>query len=130
MAHRNLETLLKIDAAFGRGDVAEIFSYFTDDVVAHINGKSSLAGDHRGRGTLMALFGRYMQALGPTPVVETHAQLADDDHGVQLQSLHAEKGGRTIDVKNVTIYHFRDGKVSEMWSVDDDPYAADAFYDG
>jgi ketosteroid isomerase-like protein len=129
MAHRNLEMLKKIDAAFGTGNVEEIFSYFADDVLAHISGKSSLAGDHRGKDKLMALFGRYMAALGEAPVVETHAQLADDDHGVQLQTLHAEKGGRTLDVKNITIYHFREGKVSEMWSVDDDPYAADAFYD-
>jgi hypothetical protein len=129
MANRNLETLQKIDAAFGAGNPEEIFSFFTDDVVAHISGKSSMAGDHKGKQTLMALFGRYMAALGANPVVETHALLADDTHGVQLQTLRSAKGSRKLDVKNITIYHFRDAKISEMWTVDDDPQAADAFYD-
>jgi ketosteroid isomerase-like protein len=36
-------------AAVQRGDWATGFGFFTDDVTLHVPGRSSLAGEHRGR---------------------------------------------------------------------------------
>ena len=129
MAHPNEDLLRSQDEAFSRGDLEGFFSTVHDDVVVHVSGNSSIAGDHRGIDAIKELFGRYMQALGDDPKVETHAILADDEHGVALQSVSARKGDREAEIKTANIYHFRDGKISELWTVDLDQRAADELYD-
>lgn len=129
MAHPHAELLKRQDEAAAQGDVDGVMATFTDDVILHIAGRSSMAGEHKGKEAMAGMFGKYMASLGDDPQFETHAILADDDHAVQLQRVRASKAGQTLDVHTVNVVHFRDGLISEMWSVDDDPYSADPFYD-
>lgn len=129
MAHPNEKLLRELDAALSGGDIPKAFSYFADDVVAHIGGKSKLAGDYKGRDELMATFGRFMQALGEDPVLETHDIVAGDTHGFQLQTFNGKRGGQSITLNGVGIFHFANGKISEAWFLDEDPYKADPWYD-
>ena len=129
MAHPNEELLRRQDEAFRKGDVGALFDTFTDDVKFHGAGSSSLSGDYEGKDALVELFGRYIQAVGENPQFENHDILANDEHGVALQTLRATKGDRSIEIRSVAIYHFRDGKVSEWWTVDMNQAESDAFYD-
>ena len=129
MAHPNAEVLKRGDEALARGDMDAFWADVTDDVKLHAMGNSSLGGDHEGKEKVSEVFGRYIEALGGSPEIETHAILADDEHGVQLQVIRARKGDRSIEIQTINIFHFRDGKVSEVWSVDMDQRAADEFYD-
>ena len=129
MAHPNEKLLRDLDEALTGGDLPKAFSYFADDVVAHIGGKSKLAGDFKGRDELMATFGRFMQALGENPVLETHDIVAGDTHGFQLQTFSGSRGGQSITLNGVGIFHFANGKISEAWFIDEDPYKADPWYD-
>ena len=129
MAHPNEELLRRAEEAQGRGDVQAMTDMFADDAVVHIGGRSKMAGDFKGRDQLIEVYGRFMQALGDVVEMTTHDILANDTHGIQLQSVTAERDGQRITIKAIGVLHFTNGKVSEAWFLDEDPYTADAWYD-
>jgi ketosteroid isomerase-like protein len=124
--HQNEQVLRDIDAAQEADDVEGFMSHFTDDVIIHMPGKSSLAGTYKGKGEFAEVFGRFMER-SPGYSFEAHAYLADDEHGISLQRSHYEREGKTLDTNDVFVAHFRDGKVSEFWLSTDDPYGVDEF---
>ena len=129
MAHPNEELLRKMDAALDSGDMDMAFSYFADDCIAHVGGRSALAGDYKGGDELKMTFGRFMQAMGEDPELETHDIVANDTHGFMLQTFKGKRGDKSITLNGLAVFHFANGKISEAWFVDEDPYAADAWYD-
>ena len=114
MAHPNAEVLRRADEAMERGDIEGFFSHYTEDVVVHATGSNRLAGDYKGLDQLQDLFGRFMEAMGEY-TFQNHAYLADDEHGITLQRGKSVRGGETREFNEVFVFHFRDGKISEMW---------------
>lgn len=129
MAHPNVELLQRLDDAFNAGDFDTVLAAFADDCAIHIAGRSKMAGDHHGKDSFGRIMGQYMESLGEDPDMETHAILADEHHGVMLQRARATKGGETISIDTVNVFHFGGGKITAMWSMDANPYEADPFYD-
>ena len=129
MAQANVDFMKRLDDAFNQGDFDTVLAAFSDDCKVHISGRSKMSGDHTGKDVFAGLMMQYMEALGGNPQMETHAILADDEHGVMLQRITATKGGQTIEIKTVNVFHISDGQITEMWSMDDNPYEADPFYD-
>src|SRR3990170_3461534 len=127
MPHANVQIMQAIDEAMKKGELDAFFSHFTDDVKSHVHGSNKLAGDYEGKGQLQELFGRFMEAAGASYTFENHAYLADEEHGVTLQVSRFEREGRTLQLQEAFILHFRDGKVSEMWYVPVDAAAFDAW---
>ncbi|MGQ0521120.1 MAG: nuclear transport factor 2 family protein [Actinomycetota bacterium] len=125
MAHPNAEVLRQADEAMERGDVEAFLSYYTDDVVVHVAGSSRLAGDYQGLDQFKDLFGRFMEAMGEYSF-QNHAYVADDEHGIILQRGKSVLGSETREFNEVFVFHFRDGKVSEMWYIPVDQAAVDA----
>lgn len=128
MAHPNEEMLRVQDEALAKGDVDTFWSLVTDDVLLHVAGRSSLAGDHKGKEAVQEVFGRYMASLGENPELNTHDILANDEHGVVMYETRVIKDGQSVSIRTVNIAHFRDGKVSELWTMDEDPFTADPIY--
>jgi len=126
MAHKNAGTLRRIDEAMLREDMEAFFAEFTPDVIAHVSGKNSLAGDYKGLDQFQSLFQQFMERAGEY-TFENHAYLADDEHGIVLKRGTYAKGGERLSIDEVSISHFRDGKVSEVWFVNADQPAFDAF---
>jgi uncharacterized protein len=124
--HPNEQLLRDADEAQTRGDVEAFASFYADDVVVHIPGKSSLAGDYKGKDQFMELFERFMERT-PQYSFESHDYLANDEHGIILQRSHYRRGDETLDANDIFVCHFRDGKISEFWFSSDDPYGTDAF---
>ena len=58
---------------------------------------------------------------------ENHAYLADDEHGVILQRSTAVREGKVLQLDEVFVFHFSDGKMSEMWYVPVDQAAFDSW---
>lgn len=124
--HPNAELLEQLDRAQQDGDLDAFFAGYTDDVIFHIGGSSSLAGEHRGKEKMKELMEKFVEAAGGY-VFEPHAHLADDEHGVVLQRGHFERDGRSLDVSEAFIFHFRDGKISEFWYLPVDQAGVDSF---
>jgi ketosteroid isomerase-like protein len=124
--HPNEKLLRDADEAMSRGDIAAFMSAHADDVVVHMPGKNSLAGVYKGKDQFAEAFQKFMERT-PELSFEPHAYLADDEHGVILQRTHYKRGDETLDTNDTFVCHFRDGKISEIWLVTDDPYGTDAF---
>lgn len=129
MAHPNEEALRASDAAISQGNPQPMFDLFADDAIVHIGGRNKMSGDYKGKAALMEMFGTFMQSLGENPVLESHEILANDTHGIQLNTARASRGGKSIEIQGVGIFHFNGGKISEAWFHDMDPYTADPWYD-
>jgi ketosteroid isomerase-like protein len=130
MAHRNEELLRESFAAFQRGDMEALQNtYFAEDIKYHVAGRSQVAGDYEGVGAVLGLFARLFELSGGTLTVELHDVVANDDHGVALFALRAERNGRTLDDNEILTAHpTADGKAAEVWTVTNDPYGFDEFW--
>jgi hypothetical protein len=126
MTHPNVELLRQSDKAMESGDIEGFLGHFADDVAVHLGGRSSLAGDYRGKDQFQEAFGRFMEAAGEYSF-DNHAYLADDEHGVFLQKGTFSKDGRTFQTNEVIVVHIGDGKITEMWYLPADQAGFDAF---
>jgi uncharacterized protein len=129
-AQSNAETMRKGYAAFSRGDMDALRNeLFTADIVWHQGGRNQTSGDYRGADAVVALFGKLFQLTDGTFRVEVHDVLASEEHAVVLARVHAQRAGKSIEHGDYShVCHFRDGKLSEAWIVDVDPYELDEFF--
>ena len=128
MAHPNEDLLRKGYAAFGEGDLDTVMGLFADDIKWHVPGRNPLAGDYSGKEEVGAFLGRAMELTNGTFRVDVHDLLANDDHGVALVHLTAERDGKSLDSNDVHVWHIRDGRATEQWIHPGDQYAADEFW--
>lgn len=114
--------------AFGRGDMATLRDLMLPDVKLHATGRHRTAGNYDGIDAVLGNFANLARETGGTFRTEVHDLLASDDHVVVLGRLSADREGRHIEGNYCQVFHFSGGRVSEMWFVDEDPYAADEFF--
>ncbi len=76
--HPNEQVLRDLDEAQLRGDVEAFGGFFTDDVIVHVPGKSSLAGVYKGKDQFLELFGRFLERT-PGVLVFSEDQAAVDE---------------------------------------------------
>lgn len=124
MTHSQLEALRKAVEAFYKGDIEGFFAICHDDFVVHLPGRYSLAGDYAGKAAFIELLGSFQERYSPTDF-ETLAMFADGEYGIVLERVSGARGDRTIEEQVVSVMHFRDGKVSEMWFIPFDQAARD-----
>lgn len=129
MAHPNEDLVRAGFAAYARGDLqALVTDFFSPDIVWHVPGRGPLAGDHAGHDAVGAHFALVRELSGATHRVELHDVLANDDHAVALHAARAERPGKQFDVSAMQVFHIRDGKITEAWTVHHDLYAFDEFW--
>ena len=130
MTHPNEELLRQAFAAFQRGDMEALQTrYFADDIRYHVSGRSPVSGDYEGTAQVLGLFGRLFELSGGTLRIELHDVVANDEHGVALFTLHAEREGRQLDDNEVLVSHATaDSKAAEIWTQAGDQYAVDEFW--
>jgi ketosteroid isomerase-like protein len=129
MAHPNEDLAREAFEAFGRGDMDALRKqYWTEDVRFHIPGRSLLAGDFEGQEQMAAALARTGELTDGTVSAELHDTLANDEHAVQLVTTRGERAGKQLNQNMVLVYHFRDGKIAELWTHPADQYANDEFF--
>ncbi len=127
MGHPNIGLLEAGFAAFAAGDMAALGDLFTDGVAWHIGGRNRFSGDYAGKAEVFGYFGAFLSDMDSFEQ-SLHSVLADDTHGVAQVVGTATRGDDSLEFKNVLVFHFDDGKVSEAWVVPTDPYAGDEFW--
>ena len=128
MAHPNEDLIRRGYEAFNKGDTHTLREVFDPEIVWHFPGRSVLAGDHRGTDAVLGFFGRTMELTAGTFRVELHEVVADDQHTVGLHLATGEREGRTLEDREVLVFHVRDNKVAEAWQYIEDQYAYDEFF--
>ena len=128
MGHPNEDLVRRGYEAFSSGDMQLLRELFHPDIVWHAPGRSQLAGDHQGVDAVLGYFGQTMELTAGNFRVEVHDVVANDEHAVGLNSVHAERAGRMLEDNNTLVFHIRDGKVTEVWQYWSDQYAADEVF--
>src|SRR3954451_13334731 len=85
------------------------------DFVAHIPGRSQVAGDWRGRQEMERLESTEATLTNGTIRHEAHDTLVSADHAVVLMRITASRDGRALDALVTYVFHVRDSLVSELW---------------
>ncbi len=87
-----------------------------------------MSGEHRGK---EAVFAAFAKTVGVPPLnfkIELHDVVANDEHAVTLARYTASRQGKQLDMRDITVYHIREGKVTEFWSITEDQRATDEFW--
>lgn len=120
--------------AFAKGDMDFIRTLLAPDVVHRITGRSPISGEFRTPEEVLNLYGRLFEMSAGTYRNEPYAIMAGDTHGVAMLQVFAERAGRageprrSLDGRCVDLFRFRYGKIVEIRSVAEDPYAVDEFW--
>jgi uncharacterized protein len=126
---RNIETILKMYEAFGRGDVVFILTRLTDDVkwVSHFDSVVPWSGDFSGKDRVKGFFEAIFQSVD-VEAFEPQELVANMDTVVSIGEFacRVRATGKRARTRWVFIWKFREGKVSSYEQFHD-PALAEAF---
>ena len=128
MAEPTLDLLRRAYDALGTGDFDTLMGLLADDVVAHVPGRSQVAGEYRGKDAVGGYVAKLAELSGGTLRFEPHDVTASEAHGVGLVRDLAERGGMTLAMNNVHVWHVAAGQLSEIWIYPGDLHAWDDFW--
>jgi len=124
--HRNVAAYRKAADAFRARDLQAIEALVDEDVVWHVPGDHSRAGDIRGRDALLAWLADLAE-LGF--VLREHDVFGNDAHVCAISYMGARRPGVDIETRVVSIFHFRDGRQAERWLYPEDLAVWDRIFD-
>lgn len=117
MAHPNEELLHRYFKAVDNGDLDTLNEVFADDVVAHIAGDHTLAGDYRGKNAVFGFFGQLAERSGGTARLHPRNALVDDWFAVALVDATGQVDEHSIDGEpGVVVLRIQDGRFVQFWS--------------
>src|ERR1043166_670191 len=126
--HQNVAIMQRAYEAFNTGDMSTL-TELMDETVWHLPGRSSMAGDYKGRGATLAYFGQLAQETEGTFRAELQHMAADgDDRVVGIQRSTADRDGKHLDVANCIVFELKDGKVTDGREHFEALYAWDEFW--
>ncbi len=128
MAHPNEDLLRRGYDAFIAGDMDTVLSIYADDITYHVGGANQLTGEYKGAQEVMGFLGQVMELSGGTFRLEVHDILANDGHGAVMVNFHVERGGRSLDGREVHVWHLAGGKATEFWSFEGDQAGIDQMF--
>jgi uncharacterized protein len=115
MEHPNALAYRRTADAFRAGDRDTLTELIDEDVVWHVPGSSSMAGDIHGREALFQFLDRLREVTDGTFVLKEHDVLGSDDHVVALSHMSAIHEGESVSIDVVSVFHFKDGRQQERW---------------
>jgi uncharacterized protein len=113
-------------AAVRAGDWDAAYAFFAPDVVAHVPGRSAIAGELRGRAAVIG----YIEAArarshGADVEVQLAGTLASDERVLLLVRERFARDGGPVVIDRANVYTVRDGAIAEAWIFEGDQYAVD-----
>jgi ketosteroid isomerase-like protein len=123
--HPNAIAYRRTADAFRSADQAAFTALVAIDVVWHVPGTHSMAGDVRGRDQLIAWLNR---ARAKGFWLTEHDVLGNDEHVCALSSMGARRPGVDVETRVVSVFHYRDGQQLERWFYPDDPAIWDQIF--
>lgn len=123
--HPNAALGRRLFEAFAGGDADTMGASMTDDVVWHLPGTNAFSGRFDGRQAVIGRLER-MREAGLSARLEVHDVVANGEHIVALVHLHVvSAGGERYDQPQVQVMHVRDGRIAELWVMNQDQAVLD-----
>jgi hypothetical protein len=128
-AEKNVATIRRGYEAFNMGDMKTLTEIFHENASWHTPGRSSIAGDRKGRDAVFALFGRYAGETGGNFKAKLqHLLKSDDGRVVGVHHNSAKRNGKQLEVDCCLVFEFKDGRIIDGREHFYDLYAWDEFW--
>jgi ketosteroid isomerase-like protein len=116
-------------AAWEAGDVERAWTFYAEDVVMHLPGRSSLAGDHRGRSAVIAAIRALLDRTDDsTAAVEVVDRLVSGDRVAMVLREVVARGDARLELRRVNIYRIEAGKIVDIDIYEANQYELDEFF--
>jgi ketosteroid isomerase-like protein len=125
--HPNAELARSAWEAVARADAETLAHLCKKEIVWHVTGRGSRAGDYRGLEAVLD----YLRSLGEdAEEYDLHlvAVTGGEDRAAVVYHATGERRGRKLDHDVVLLFRIEDQRIAEVWSVPFDQRAADEFW--
>lgn len=123
----DVTTIRNCYSAFAEGRLDYIRDeLLADEVVFHVPGRGSLAGDYYGKDEVMNYLSKVAEA--GTVRMEPTSFLVGDDHIAVVLDIDGERDDRHLHERGMQLFHLTDGRIRERWSYPPESYATDAYF--
>lgn len=113
--------------AFRANDLTAVASLISEDVVWHVPGSHSMAGEIRGRDALIAWLGQLPSRGFWLRELEV---FGNDRQVCAISVMGASREGFDVSTRVVSVITYDAGKQTERWMYPDDPEGWAAIFDG
>ena len=129
--HPNVTTVNEMTKAVFNQDHDTLAKIFTDDLVFHLRGPHTMAGDHTGLGGFLGVLGSLFEMTNGQIELDQQFCLGGDGWAAEWE--HATLGRKgddeTLESRNAFVYRFEGDRIAEMWMfLGVRPEAAEAFF--
>ena len=127
-AARNEDVVRRIFAAFARKQGFALRDVFAPDAVWSVPGDGAMAGSYRGREEIFRFLARLPKETAGTYSSQLVDVLASDERAAALYRASGERDGRSLDINQLLLFAIRDGLVTEVLALPNDPGAFEEFW--
>ena len=129
MAERANEAVVReIFGAFARKEGFALRGRFAEDAVWSVPGHGIMAGTYRGRDEIFRFLARLPKETDGTYASELVDVLASDTRAAALYRARGTRGGRTLELDQVLLFTFEDGRITRVLALPSDPVAFEEFW--
>jgi ketosteroid isomerase-like protein len=114
--------------AFARGDVAQAFAAFAEDILWHVPGRGPLSRDYRGHAEVGGFFQKFIELSSGTFRIQIDDVLSKGDRVVVLCTESAQRGGRSWSSPQVHVWTVRDGRATVFRQYQGEQQTEDEFW--
>jgi hypothetical protein len=125
---KNRELIKRGFEAFNKGDVATLTELIASDCVQHMPGNNRFTGDHKGRDTILAMYGEFAQLTNGTMKAQLDEVYASDHGAVAIYTGKGKRSGMTLNEKTALVFQLLNGKVIDLDQVPLNGEVNDAFW--
>ena len=118
----------RIFDAFARKQGFSLRDCFAEDAVWHVPGASVMAGTYRGRTEIFRFLARLPKLTDGTYASRLIDVLASENRAAALYRASGTRAGRTLDIDQLLLFTLRDGLVTEVLALPNEPLAFEEFW--
>jgi ketosteroid isomerase-like protein len=112
--------------AMKSGEHERAFAFFADDIVLHVPGRSSQAGERRGRYQVIDYLHTVLEHTDDVEVTLID-MLSSDRHVALIVQERLERGDQVLDMRRTNVYRVQNDRIAEVWIFESDQYAVDEY---
>ncbi len=115
--------------AYLEGDETAAAEYYSEDIEFFVQGEHAWAGEYRGKADVTRLLRRLMhETCDKYELLDVEDILYSDTQVATMPHWRLTLNGKVLELKVITVYTFRDEKISRVRMYFEDPHRASKFY--
>jgi ketosteroid isomerase-like protein len=127
--HANVTLIRRGFAAFNAGDVTALSDIIALDAVQHMPGDNRFSGDHKGRDSILAMYGQIAELTDASFQARLEDVYANDHRAVAIYRSQATRGSRRLDERHALAFEILDGRAIDIDDLVVDGNVDDAFWE-